>query len=143
MKSSITGLLVLVSAFLLISCKDEPLQNHLIIKNNTDKNIICSYYAGLNKDFVISADYTFTEFPQTIYFVDSAGVQRVDCFFSIDGKERDRTYQFIFFDGETLGKYTLSEIAERNLYDDLQILTFDQLRAANFSVTYSGPTVNK
>lgn len=144
MKSYIIGFFAFALSILFFSCREEEhLPTHLEIHNNTDKNIICSYYVGLNKDFKISADYTFTQFPETICFVEKHSGSVVTCFFPNDGKERDRTYQFIFFDGETLGKYTLSEIAERNLYDDLQILTYDQLRAAGYKVSYSGPTVSR
>ncbi len=121
MKKHITGLLAFVFLFLFVACKEapEPDPTFLTIGNRTDKNIICGYYIGPDKNFLISAEYLFTCFPQTIYFVNANSGKMVVCFFAHDGKDKERTYQFIFFDGETLDKYTLEEIAERNLYDDL------------------------
>jgi len=145
-KNNVFMLLVVVSClYLVCSCeyKDKITfaDNHIHVKKESSEYVIFGYYIGENKNFVIDADYVFNKHPECIFtifydFTLEFGAPH-------DGKEQERTYQFIFFDGETLGKYTLSEIAERNLYDDLQILTFDQLRAAGYTVTYSGPTVPK
>jgi len=101
------------------------------------------YYIGEDKDFVIDADYVINKHPECILTIPNLGegIKYATIYLGAihDGKEKERTYQFIFFDGETLDRYTLSEIAERNLYDDLQILTFDQLNATKLKVTYNGP----
>lgn len=145
-KSTVFRLMLIVCcSFLICSCeyKDEITfaDNHISIEKDSAGYVLFGYYIGENKNFVIDADYVINKHPECLTTIIYG--YSLMCGVPHDGKERERTYQFIFFDEETLGKYTLSEIAEQNIYDDLQILTYDQLHAAGRTVTYSGPTVSR
>lgn len=55
-----------------------------------------------------------------------------------DGKEeREHTYQFMIFKQSTLSNHTIEEIIENDIYDKLYILTYDELEAMNFVITYT------
>jgi len=146
MKNSLLKVLIIVCSLfsLCAACEpDGPTEpKNITVKNTTSKPILFGYYIGEDKSFIINADYVFNRRPECIrtipYSSDIIGWGA-----NHDGKEQDRTYQFIFFDWVTLDKYTFAEIAERNLYDDIQIYSFDQLRKAGFTVIYTGPKNQK
>lgn len=148
MKSSLFNIIMIACCLLSFCSCNHYLtfeDNHITVYRSSAKYVMFGYYIGENTNFVIDADYVINRHPECILTIPNIGegINYASIYLGAihDGKENERTYQFIFFDGETLDKYTLSEIAERNLYDDLQILTFDQLRAANLKVTYNGPKV--
>lgn len=147
MKNSLYKLLIIICSLFSLCAACEPdgpsEPNYISVENTTSKPFLLGYYIGEDKSFIINSDYVFNQHPECLMSIPWSSDYHIRSVPVHDGKENERTYQFIFFDGETLDKYTLSEIAERNLYDDLKVLNYEQLRKANYTVTYSGPANQK
>lgn len=132
------------------SCKDVPdyweSAADSIIKfvNESADGVVFGYYIGSDKNFTIDADYVFNKHPECMYTLrgssgngdDSSGM--IYNAIAYDGKESDRTFQFIFFNEKTLNEYTIPEIVEMNLYDDLRILSIDELKKIGRTIKYRG-----
>lgn len=49
-----------------------------------------------------------------------------------------KIYQLIVFKQSTLTKYTNEELIENNIYDKLYSFTYEELKAMNFEIIYTG-----
>lgn len=151
MKRAIYFILICCGA-LFCSCKYQPEFDgfadgyNIEVVNASKEIVLFACHVGMDKDFAIDADFVFNQHPESLMILRGSSTMSISHCILKDGKDKDRIFQFVFFNQETLNKYTIPEIVEMNYYDDLKILTFDQINALGRTVTYGVqflPSINK
>lgn len=58
--------------------------------------------------------------------------------YPIDNINSYHTLHVLVYKQSTLDRYTTDELIEQNIYDKRYDLTYDELKAMNFTITYTG-----
>ena len=138
MKPIIRVVLSLVALLMLSACDYSPEPYQVIsinFKNQTD-----------NPDYVIESNGSQVDLKQfmALGYYQTAIVwgNETNTWLSLcigETSHNDtKELHLILFKQETLNRYTADELVEQNIYDKRYDLTYDELVAMNFTITYTG-----
>ena len=122
------GILLCICSLFFISSTCEPEDHDIALENNSDEII---YYHTSDNDFTT----------KNVFYDLKWGFRQVKPKDKDDNvyhlKEDGRVYVLIIKQS-TMETYSKSELSEKDIYDKKYFFTFEQLKAMNFTITYTG-----
>lgn len=138
------GLFYILSCFIFClftattCCEGETYEIDIVsVYNNTEDTV----YICFDTPEIGTPDLTpyelFTRFPSKLTKKQPFAVYE-EMHVCYNGLERDLTYQIIIFKQSTIDKYTKEELMEQEIFDKRYIFTYDDLKAMDYKVVYTG-----
>lgn len=138
MISKINILYYVAITFILLcsSCEHAmPTGSYITIRNNSEETIYVFYYDYDNGD-KLTPQKVFFEFEEELREINTKESLRTRIPFSEEYAGTSKRYQALVFRESTYKKYIKEELAEQNIYDGLLIMSYEELKAHNFIMTY-------
>ncbi len=109
-------------------------ETSVIVENKSNEKIIINSdhfeeFVNFDASLAFFYDYRFKE-------ISAQKKSSVSCYTGT--LEMGYNFQIIVFKQSTLDKYTRKELADSNIYDKLYVLSYDDLKALNFHIIYTG-----
>ncbi len=108
---------------------------YVTIRNNSEETIYVFYYDYDNGD-KLTPQKVFFEFEEELRKINAKKSTGTYMPYSEEDAGTSKKYQVLVFRESTYKKYTKEELAEQNIYDGLLIMSYEELKAHNFIMTY-------
>ena len=108
---------------------------YVTIRNNSEETIYVFYYDYDNGD-KLTPQKVFFEFEEELRKINAKKSTGTYMPYSEEDAGTSKKYQVLVFRESTYKKYTKEELAEQNIYDGLLIMSYEELKAHNFIITY-------
>lgn len=112
-----------------------PTGCYVTIRNNSEETIYVFYYDYDSGD-KLTPQKVFFEFEEELQKINTKESFGTLMPYSEEDAGTSKRYQVLVFRESTYKKYTKEDLAEQNIYDGLLIMSYEELKAHNFIITY-------